>query len=85
MQIEKRMVPQYGITLDGVWIPYSMLEELEEQGPWDSQFGSAYIAPGRDQARVLEENGLAVRETKGGLHRGGKLKGFMKDIEWPGE
>lgn len=82
MKIEKKMVPEYGITLDGVWIPYEMLEELQEQGQYDSQFGNAYIRPDRDQRRVLVARGLAEEETKGGLHKGPLLQDMIDDIEF---
>lgn len=85
MQIERRMIPQYGITLDGVWLPYRMLEALSDQGPWDSQYGMAFIEARRDQERVLLEHGLAVKETKGGLHRSDTLADFLAAIEWPQE
>lgn len=83
MNIEKRMVPELGITLDGVWIPYDMLEDLSGQDVYDSQFGPAYITPDRDQRRVLVAHGLAEEETRGGLHRGLKLHAFIDAIEWP--
>lgn len=85
MKIEKRMVPEFGVEIDGVWIPYDMLEELQEQGPWDSQSGNAYIRPDSDQERVLIARHLAISETKGGLHRGPELAAFMKSISWDEE
>jgi hypothetical protein len=83
MKIEQRMVPEWGITLDGIWIPYDILEDLSEQDVYDSQFGPAYITPDRDQRRVLVAHGLAVEETRGGLHRGLGLQAFIDAIEWP--
>jgi hypothetical protein len=84
MKIEKKMVPEYGITLDGVWIPYDTLENLAEQGPYTSQFGVALTLQ-RDEGRVLEEHDLAARETRGGYHGTDKLKKFLQDVTWPGE
>jgi hypothetical protein len=82
MKIEKRMVPEYGVTLDGVWLPYNMLEELESQAPLMSDFGNAFISPDREQGAVLIAQGLAVRETRGGYRRGEKLRQFLQGIEW---
>ena len=36
-QIEKRMVVEYGVTLDGVWLPLAMLRRLGTHGPWDNR------------------------------------------------
>ena len=83
MQVETRMVPERGVTLDGVWVPLQLLGELDEQGQWDSQFGSAFIALNRDQQRVLTARGLAVKETRGGCHRGPELEAFVKALEFP--
>ena len=33
-KIEKRMVVEYGIELDGVWLPLAMLRHLDERRPW---------------------------------------------------
>jgi hypothetical protein len=85
MKAERRMKPEWGIMLDGVWIPYSMLEELADQGEWDSQLGpgSAYIKPNREQQRVLVAHQLAVKETRGGLHRGPGLQALISAVEFP--
>lgn len=85
MKAERRMIPEWGVTLDGVWVPWSMLEELADQGEWDSQLGpgSAYIKPNRQQQRVLVARELAVRETRGGLHRGPALGAFIDEVEFP--
>jgi hypothetical protein len=48
-QIEKRMVVEYGITLDGVWLPLAMLRRLGTHGPWDNPFTEASA----DQESVL--------------------------------
>jgi hypothetical protein len=84
VKVEKRMVPEHGVTLDGVWVSYEFLEELSDQGVFDSQFGKVLLA-NRDQERVLEARGLAERETRGGVHRGSGLEEFMKGLEWPEE
>ena len=39
--IEKRLVVEYGTTLDGVWLPLAMLRRLGTRGPWDSPFTEA--------------------------------------------
>lgn len=81
--IEGKRVTEYGVTLDGVWLPYDLLERLNDQGQWDSQQGTAFIDADRDQERVLVARGLAERETRGGLHRGEHLRKFLDSIEWP--
>ena len=84
MQVEMKMVPEQGVTLDDVWVPLQLLEELSEQGIYDSWFeGMAFISLSRDQQRVLIARGLAVKETKGGCHRGPDLTGFMEALEYP--
>ena len=35
-QVETRMVVEYGITVDGVWLPLSLIRRLEEHGPWSA-------------------------------------------------
>ena len=75
-KIEKRMVVEYGITLDGVWLPLAMLRRLREHGPWDAPFTEATT----DQERVLLLHGLAERHNQAGLHRGVGLTGFLDAI-----
>ena len=81
--VETRMVPEQGVTLDGVWVPLNLLGELDEQGVWDSQFGDAFIDLDRDQERVLIARDLAVKETRGGCHRGPALTAFMASLKYP--
>jgi hypothetical protein len=69
MKAQKRMVPESGAELDGVWFPAGLLEELAEQGRYDSEAGQALLM-GRDQERVALARGLAEKETRGGLHAG---------------
>jgi hypothetical protein len=64
--IEKRLVVEYGITLDGVWLPLAMLRRLGTHGPWDPPFTEATA----DQERVLRAHLLAERHNQAGLHRG---------------
>ena len=81
-RIEIRQITQDGVTIDGVWIPHAFLEELAEQGVYDSQFGSS-LGADRDVIRVLEARGLLERETRGGVHRGPALAEWMDGLEWP--
>jgi hypothetical protein len=76
--IQTRMVPEQGVTLDGVWVPLELLGELDSQGPYDSMMGpgGAFTGLSRDQERVLIARELAVKETRGGCHRGPKLTEF---------
>jgi hypothetical protein len=75
-KIEKRMVVEYGITLDGVWLPLAMLRRLRAHGPWDAPFTEATT----DQERVLLRHALAERHNQVGLHRGVGLTGFLDAI-----
>jgi hypothetical protein len=77
-QIEKRMVVEYGITLDGVWLPLAMLRRLGTHGPWDKPFTEA--SP--DQERVLLAHSLAEPHNQAGLHRGMGLRGFLDAIPY---
>jgi hypothetical protein len=75
-KIEKRMVVEYGITLDGVWLPLAMLRRLRTHGPWDAPFTEATA----DQERVLLLHALAERHNQVGLHRGTGLTDFLDAI-----
>ena len=77
-QIEKRMVVEYGITLDGVWLPLAMLRRLATHGPWDTPFTEASA----DQEHVLLAHSLAERHNQAGLHRGLGLRGFLDAIPY---
>jgi hypothetical protein len=77
-QIEKRMVVEYGITLDGIWLPLAMLRRLATHGPWDKPFTEASA----DQERVLLAHSLAERHNQAGLHRGLGLRGFLDAIPY---
>lgn len=76
VRVEKRMVVEYGITLDGVWLPLAMLRRLGGHGPWDLPFTEATA----DQERVLLGHALAERHNQAGLHRGTGLPGFLDAI-----
>jgi hypothetical protein len=77
-KIERRMVVEYGITLDGVWLPLAMLRRLRAHGPWDAPFTEATA----DQERVLLVHALADRHNQVGLHRGMGLTGFLDAIPY---
>jgi hypothetical protein len=77
-KIEKRMVVEYGITLDGVWLPLAMLRRLAAHGPWDQAFTEASA----DQERVLLAHSLAERHNQAGLHRGVGLRDFLDAIPY---
>ena len=61
-KLEQRMVVEYGITLDGVWLPLAMLRRLRAHGPWDAPFTEATA----DQERVLLMHALAERHNQAG-------------------
>jgi hypothetical protein len=71
-KIEQRLVVEYGIELDGVWLPLAMLRRLDEHGPWSAPFTEATT----DQADVLVAHGLAQRHNAG-LSRGSGLRNFV--------
>ena len=77
-KLEQRMVVEYGITLDGVWLPLPMLRRLRTHGPWDTPFTEATA----DQERVLLMHALAERHNQAGLHRGTGLTGFLDAIPY---
>lgn len=77
-ELERRMVVEYGITLDGVWLPLPMLRRLRAHGPWDAPFTEATA----DQERVLLAHALAERHNQAGLHRGIGLSGFLDAIPY---
>jgi hypothetical protein len=72
IQVQKRMVVEYGIELDDVWLPLAMLRRLDEHGPWNVPFAEATA----DQAKVLLTHGLAQRHNTG-LARTGGLRNFI--------
>lgn len=74
--VEKRLVVEYGITLDGVWLPLAMLRRLRTHGPWDPPFTEATA----DQERVLLAHLLAERHNQAGLHRGLGLPDLLDAI-----
>ena len=71
-EVEQRMIVEYGIDLDGVWLPLAMLRRLDEHGPWNVPFAEATA----DQTRVLVAHGLAEPHNTG-LSRGGGLRNFV--------
>ena len=77
-KIEKRMVVEYGINLDGVWLPLPMLRRLRAHGPWDAPFTEATA----EQEQVLLMHGLAERHNQAGLYRGTGLTGFLDAIPY---
>jgi len=73
--VQKRMVVEYGIELDGVWLPIAMLRRLDEHGPWHVPF----TEPTTDQARVLVAHGLAEPHNTG-LTRSSGLRNFIEAL-----
>ena len=74
--LEQRLIVEYGVTLDGVWLPLAMLRRLRTHGPWDAPFTEA----NGDQERVLLDHALAEQHNGAGLHRGIGLSGFLDAI-----
>jgi hypothetical protein len=77
-RLEQRMVVEYGVTLDGVWLPLAMLRRLGTHGPWAAPFTEANA----DQERVLLAHALAERHNRSGLHRGIGLSGFLDAVPY---
>jgi len=75
IELQKRMVVEYGVEVDGVWLPLAMLRRLEEHGPWNVPFTEA----SDEQARVLTAHGLAERHNTG-LARGNALRNFVEAL-----
>jgi len=74
--LRNRLVVEYGVDLDGVWLPIAMLRRLATHGPWDRPFTEATA----DQERVLVAHSLADPHNQQGLHRGMGLTGFLDAI-----
>ena len=74
-KIQKRMVVEYGVELDGVWLPLAMLRRLDEHGPWTAPLTEATT----EQAGVLVAHGLAERHNTG-LCRGHGLRNFIEAL-----
>lgn len=72
-EIEQRLVVEFGIELDGIWLPLAMLRRLDEHGRWSVPFTEA--TP--DQAEVLVTHGLAEPHNNG-LCRGSGLRNFVE-------
>ena len=77
-QLEKRMVVEYGITLDGVPAAVAHAAPGRAHGPWDAPFTEANA----DQEHVLLVHALAERHNQAGLHRGIGLSGFLDAIPY---
>jgi hypothetical protein len=75
IELQQRMVVEYGIEVDGVWLPLAMLRRLEEHGPWNVPFTEA----SEEQASVLVAHGLAQRHNTG-LARGNALRNFVEAL-----
>ncbi len=75
-QVRQRLVVEYGVELDGVWLPIAMLRRLGAHGPWDRPFTEATT----DQERVLVTHSLADRHNQHGLHRGAGLADYIDAI-----
>jgi hypothetical protein len=74
--VRQRLVVEYGVELDGVWLPIAMLRRLGAYGPWGRPFTEATT----DQERVLVAHSLADRHNQKGLHRGAVLSDFIDAI-----
>ena len=74
--VRQRLVVEYGVELDGVWLPIAMLRRLSAHGPWDRPLTEATT----DQERVLVAHSLADRHNQNGLHRGAVLSDFIDAI-----
>jgi hypothetical protein len=73
---DRQLVVEYGVSLDGVWLPLDMLRRLEQHGPWHP----AFVEATADQRRVLLAHNLAERHNRSGLHRGLALSNLLDAI-----
>jgi hypothetical protein len=84
--LQIRMVKEWGLVIDGVFLPWQMLEDLRAQHRYDSDGGDAFISDTPEQERVLLAHNLAVKETRGGLHSSGTdladLMASYTDDDW---
>jgi hypothetical protein len=72
-------VPQDGSRWAGrvAFVPTGDLEELAEQGRWDSQSGQVLLLNDPVAAAALVAHGLAVQETRGGYHGTDRLRELL--------
>lgn len=74
----QRPRPKGELLAEGtVFVPLELIERLNEQGHWDSQFGSPFIDLSPRQGWALEQAGFAVQETRGGYHRTDYTQGLL--------
>ena len=78
VEMKTRMVIEYGVELEGVWLPLTMLRHLARHSPWDRPFTEASA----EQERVLIAHSLAEPHNRNGLHRGTGLTGFLDAIPY---
>lgn len=69
-----------GITLDGINIPFSVLEELDEQDSWDTDMGAMVIMVPYQMERVLKKYGLVIQRTRGSVYGSPALRDLLKRV-----
>ena len=77
-KIEKRMVVEYGINRNGVWLPLAMLRRLRTHGTRDAPFTEAST----DQERVLLCTPSPSGITRPAWTPGTGLTGFLDAIPY---
>lgn len=106
--IERRMVPEHGITLPWQWVApcddpsagshkgdvvdsgtvfvtVETLEAVASQDPWAGAFGES-LTIGWHEKLALVQAGLAVEETRGGVHGTERMKEmWARDLVWPAD
>lgn len=60
-----------------VFLTIDLLEEVDQQGVWDSQFGRVLLVDSLEGC-ALVQLGWAVEETRGGYHGTDELKAWLK-------
>ena len=65
-----------------VFIEADTLIEVSEQDQWAGAFGESLVIAPRWADLALEQAGLAVRETRGGVHGTPALKELLKKFGW---
>lgn len=81
MKIEKKMVEQYGLTIEGIWVPYECLEDLESVDGYEGFESGALFD--NDIERALVKAGIAHHSTRGSMFpTQPEFRKFMNEIDF---
>lgn len=65
-----------------VFISNEQLVEVAERDQWAGAFGAMLVDLPPWAEHALEQAGLGVRETRGGVHGTDKLRELLKELKW---